>query len=342
MGATRETAAAASALSAYVTTVLPRARRELDRWRRLAEAIPDPDRRRRALSSLDEKVSNVEAVAVFATLAPWRRRRDALRAIVPLQVAIDYLDTLEEAGEDSETDDYLAALQAGWLRETEALPARGAVQALLRRAVDRCAEGQRRTHAAAAGETAELRRWALTLADEGDYRWWELAAGASSSVAAHALIAAAADPATSAEAAERIERAYDPAIGALTVFLDDLVDRDRDRVAGEHNYLAYYDNGAEAGERLELIAKRAGALVQGLPRAGRHRAILAGVAAFYLSAPEAESELARPIRARLLASLGHAPRVLGAFMRLRRGAFMRLRRLGERKRPGQAGNSPEP
>ncbi|HEV2858578.1 MAG TPA: DUF2600 family protein [Solirubrobacterales bacterium] len=331
--AAKETAAALAALGAYAMTVLPRVRRELRRWRRLAEAMPDPERRRRALAALEEKRSNVEAVAVFATLAPLRERRAVLRAIVPLQVAIDYRDTLEEAGEH-EGDSYLTALEAGWVREIECLVGCSAVAPFLQAAVERCREGQRQTHAAAVGDSAELRRWGSALPAPSDYRWWELAAGASSSVAAHALIAAAADPAVSAETVGQIDAAYNPPVGALTVFLDDLVDREADRAAGEHNYLGYYESAAEAAERLARIASRAESQIARLPRARRHRAILAGVGAFYLSAPTSETPSAKPIQQRLLATLGPSTSVLAV--------FMRSRRLRERKRPGQAGNSPGP
>lgn len=325
-----------AALLAYLTTVLPRARRELRRWRKLAEAIPDPAQRCRALSALEEKRSNVEAVAVFATLAPLRQRRAVLRAIVPLQVAIDYRDTLEEAGEtgDAPRHAYLTALETGWVREIEGLAGCGAVAPVLRAAVDRCGEGQRRTHAAATGDSSDLQRWAESFEAPEEYRWWELAAGASSSVAAHALIAAAADPATSAASAAQIDAAYSPPIGALTVFLDDLVDREEDRAKGEHNYLGYYGSPEGGADRLALIAGRAGALVSDLPRAGRHRAILAGVAAFYLSAPAAGTPYAHPIRIRLLDAFGLGVRPLAA--------FMGLRRLGERKRPERAGSTPGP
>lgn len=293
--------------------------KELRRWRKLAEAIPDRERRRSALAALEEKRSNVEAVAVFATLAPLRQRRAVLRAIVPLQVAIDYRDTLEEAGESrGSPDDYLSALDAGWVREIECLVGCGAVAPTLRAAGDRCAEGQRLTHLAAAGDSAELQRWAAGLEVAGDYRWWEVAAGASSSVAAHALIAAAADPAASVETAARIDAAYNPSVGALTVFLDDLVDREADRAAGEHNYLAYYASAAEAAERLAAIASSARRQIESLPRAARHRAILSGVGAFYLSASESRTPYADPIRERLLAALGPGTQVLGAFMAARR------------------------
>jgi tetraprenyl-beta-curcumene synthase len=331
--AAKETAAALAALGAYVTTVLPRVRRELRRWRRLAEAIPDPERRRRAVAALKEKRSNVEAVAVFATLAPLRQRRAVLRAIVPLQLAIDYRDVLEEAGDETEPDNFLTALDCGWVREVERLAGCSAVAPTLHAAVARCSEGQRRTHAAASDESPGLQQWASSLDPSSDYRWWELAAGASSSVAAHALIAAAAE-ATSAEMAVLIDAAYNPSIGALTVFLDDLVDFEADRVAREHNYLAYYGSPAEAGERVTRIARRAEARIDLLPRASRHRAILAGIGAFYLGAPTPEAPYAGPIRQMLLAALGPGTSVLAA--------FMRLRQLRDRKRPGQAGNSPGP
>jgi tetraprenyl-beta-curcumene synthase len=318
--AVRGVSAAGLALGAYLTTVLPRARRELRRWGPLPS----------------EKERNAEAVAVFATLAPRSERAGVLRAILALQVAIDLRDMCEEGNGPVGAADarLLERLQASWREDAAALPAHEAVEPLLERAVERCEEGQRRTHAAAAEETDALRDWATTLGAPPEYRWWEVAAGASSSVAAHALIAAAADPATTAETAALIDAAYQPPVGALTVLLDDLVDRDEDFAAGEHNYLGYYASPAEAAERLGLLAERAEDLLSHLPNSDRHRAILAGVAGFYLSAPTAATPSAQPIRSRLLVASGPGGGLLSA--------FMRLRRLGERKRPEQAGNSPGP
>lgn len=299
--AARETWAAASALGAYLTTVLPPARRELRRW----QPVPR------------DKAKNAEAVAVFATLAPGSKRATVVRAIVALQVAIDMRDVIEESGEPSSASaPVLDRLDGSWRKEVGTLPAYAAVAPLLQRAVTRCEEGQRHTHAAAAGDAAALRRWAEGLGAPPDYRWFEVAAGASSSVAAHALIAAAADPHTTAEDATDIDAAYHPPIGALTVFLDDLVDFDDDRRAGEHNYMTYYESPDEASARLGLIADRAAAQVRELPRAKRHGAILAGVAAFYLGDGGAGTELGRPVRARLLESLGPGTRLLTGFTRL--------------------------
>jgi hypothetical protein len=316
----RETAAAASALVAYLTTVLPRVRRELRRWGSLPA----------------EKAKNVEAVAVFATLAPRPARATVVRAITALQVAIDLRDAIEEAGAGVGPDEaaQLAELEASWRRDVATLPSYRVVASLLEQAVARCEEGQRRTHAAAAGGVDPLREWALALGAPAGYRWWEVAAGAGSSVAAHALVAAAADPRTTPADAAAIDSAYFPPIGALTVLLDDLVDLEEDRAAGEHSYVGYYESAGEAADQLASIASRAEALVAGLPRDARHRAILTGVAAFYLGDRRARTDFARPIRGRMLEALGPGMRLLAG--------FMRVRRLGERKRPEQAGNSPGP
>ena len=305
----REAWAASTALGAYLTTALPRARRQLRRLGPLPE----------------EKAKNAEAVAVFATLAPRRSRATVVRAIVVLQVAIDLRDELEEAGREAPGMDLarIERLDAAWRLDVATLPSYDAVLPHLERAVERCRQGQLRTHRAAAEGPEPLERWALDLEPPTDYRWWEVAAGASSSVAAHALIAAAADPETTPGTAALVDLAYQPPVGALTVFLDDLVDRDEDLAAGEHNYLAYYAGQDEAGARLALLATRAEAAIARLPHRSRHRAILAGVAGYYLSSSAARTPFARPIRESLLGSLGAGTRLLAG--------FSRVRRLAERK-----------
>jgi tetraprenyl-beta-curcumene synthase len=319
------------ALGIYQGRILPLARREIGRWRGVAEAIPDPVLRGQALAALEQKALNVEATAVFATLAPRPARPTATRAMVALQVAVDYLDTLGEQLSAGDSD-YLDRLFGSYREDAGRLPAHGLVSASLQRAVSRCGEGQAATHAAEHGDRAALETWAREQDAPPAYRWSEVAAGASSSVAAHALIAAASDPRTTAAEAELIDTAYFPPIGALTVLLDDLIDREEDAAAAAHSYLAYYADGEDAANRLDLIARLAHAATAQLRHPHRHAAILAGVAGFYLSAPEAETAYARPIRERLLRSTGPAVRPIVAVMRLRRA----------RKRPESAGSASGP
>ena len=338
-----------SALIAYERRVLPFARRELESWNASAATIPDPVLRAAALAALREKGRNAEATAVFAILAPRARRAGALRAMTALQIAIDYLDSLGEARVDDpladglalhraicdavspgaasgdwyshhpQRDDggYLGALVSACQEEVTDLPATSVIP-LLQRAATRCGEGQSYTHAAAGEGVDELERWATRQQAAPGYLWWELAAGASSSVAVHALLAAAADRRTTAEEAELIDAVYFPPIGALTVLLDDLIDRDDDLRTGQHNYLSYCAGKEQAANRIGLLADRARAATMRLRGGRRHRAILAGVAGFYLSASAPGSGYPGSIRERLLESLGPTVRPLMVAMRLRR------------------------
>lgn len=320
-----------SALTLYRARVVPQTRRELRGWRQIAASIPDSAARAQALAAIDEKGLNVEAVSVFAILAPRRARATAIRAMVALQVAIDYLDTVDEQLIAADSD-YLERLFGSYAADTRALPSHAAVATALARAVARCGEGQRFTHAAQHGDLRALETWARGEGTPVGWRWWEIAAGASSSVAAHALIAAGADPGTTAAEAALIDAAYFPSIGALTVLLDDLIDRDEDARAGAHNYTAYYAGSEEAAARLDLITRLARAAVDRLRHRNRHAAILTGVLGFYLSAATAATPYARPVRDRLLHSAGPVVRPIVAFMRRRR----------RRKRPEGAGSSSGP
>ena len=352
----REAVAVARALAVYRGAVVPRVRAGLRHWESVAAGIPDPVLRSHALAALREKGLNVEATAVFAILAPRRTRPAAVAAMTALQVAVDYLDTLGEqpsaellanglalhgalldalspgapVGDwyrlNPQRDDggYLAALVTTCREAVATLPAADAVLPAVRQAARRCGEGQSHTHAAegtigsVAGEgPAELESWASGLKAPAGYTWWELAAGASSSVAAHALIAAAADARTTPADAETIDAAYFPPIGALTVLLDDLVDRDEDLATGAHNYTVYYRDGEEAATRLALLAGRARSATVPLRDRGRHRAILAGVAGFYLAAPGERHGYREPATEALLRALGPSVRLIAAFMRRR-------------------------
>src|SRR5690242_7674379 len=183
---------ALSSLVAYEREIVPFVRGELNRWRGRAANIPDPRLRAGAVSALQANGRNVEATAVFATLAPRARRAEVLRAIAPLQIAIDYLDSIgEEQVSDPLADglalhaaicdavspatrpgDYyvhhpqrddggfLDALVVACQDAVAQLPASEPVVPLLRRTANRCGEGQSYTHAAAQAGADELEAWA--------------------------------------------------------------------------------------------------------------------------------------------------------------------------------------
>jgi tetraprenyl-beta-curcumene synthase len=323
-------------LARYRAAILPIVDRELRPWSYRAATISDPALRRSATAALTEKRGNVEATAALMTLAPRRGRHAVIRASIALQVAVDYLDTLAEDDEShpladglrlheslawaltpgaeprdwyahhsrSEDGGYLDALVADCQAAVATLPS-PAVLPAARHAAARCGAGQSHTHADGG---AGLKAWAATLHPAPGLRWWEAAAGASSSVGAHALLALAGTPGATAAEAELVAAAYDPWIGALTVLLDDLVDRDRDARDGAHNYLHHY--GEEAPARIDFLVAGARRALRDLPRRGTHEAVLNGVLAYYLGDP-AHTLGERP------AAAGSAPvRTLSTALRL--------------------------
>jgi tetraprenyl-beta-curcumene synthase len=316
----------------YWSTVAPVVRLELRRWEQAAQEIPDARLRELALGKLTEERFNPQLAATLATLAPRRNRRCVVEAIVALQVLYDYLDVLgEQPNFDGEwlvrtftdavavgaaaaprkiiekprydDDGYLADLARTVVLTLTSLPAYKATAEVAQVAAGRCAHAQVLNHSAPTLGAVHAEEWAIAEARGTSLGWQEYLAGASGSVlAVHALIAAAADPATTCEDAVAIDHAY-LAIGALTM-LDSVVDYDEDLHDGRPGYLQYYESPEQMASRLEWIARESRARAGSAPHGAHHAMTLVGVAAYYLSDPGARTDFARPIAAGVRAELG--------------------------------------
>jgi tetraprenyl-beta-curcumene synthase len=315
----------------YWTSVAPIVRKELRRWERRASEIGDPGLRALALAKLRDESFHAQAAAMTATIAPRRHRADVTTAIVALELLFDYLDGLTERpsddplgdgerlfaaytdalavdsasnGEEPGLDDggYLQALSGAVRAALQRLPAVGAIIEDARASAERSARAQIRVHAASRLGTEQVETWARSEAGGTDLGWRELLAGAASSVlAVHALIAAAADPGTTPAQAGEIESAYLSTCTVLTL-LDGLVDHEQDRLSGDeclHGYISFYRDPEELSRTLSGAARRAVARTRALPSGPHHAMMLVGVVAYYTSAPGARGELAAPIVARL-------------------------------------------
>jgi tetraprenyl-beta-curcumene synthase len=299
--------------------VLPLVRAELRAWERAAEAIPDPELRAQALATLRSERLSAAGAALFATTLP-RHDPVLVRTLVAYQVICDYLDTLSEQptadpiangmtlhraladavspGRELEDwyrlhrarDDggYLASLVGTCREGCAALPAYAHVRAAVRREALRN-EVQGIKHGPAARRVPELCRWAAELDDDavGDASWFELVSAGSSPLAALALLAAAADPATSRASAEQTRRCYFPWIEALSTLLDSLADREQDAATGELSLVGEYPSSAATALRLRELTVRAILGARALPHGERHAVLVAGMIAMHLSDPSA-------------------------------------------------------
>jgi tetraprenyl-beta-curcumene synthase len=336
----------------YWATVAPEVRRQLRRWERHAQGITDPVLQTHALAKLREESFNAEAAATLATLAPRAHRARVSEAIVALEVMYDYLDALTEMPSEEPLRDgrllfaaftdamdpaaqagehpavpggYLQALGAAAAGALMELPATGTVAPAMLRAGARATEAQVRTHAAARLGIAQLETWAKHEAKGTALQWRELLAGAACSVlCVHALIAAAADPRTTPAQADALDTVY-LSIGAVATMLDALVDYEHDLRAGELAYVRLYPDPELLARRLVEVVRHAVRGARGLPGGAHHVMTLAGVVAYYASAPGAAREPARAVAAQLQRELGPLSTPTLAVMRTWRLA-KRLRR----------------
>lgn len=346
----REMEALARTLGRYWITLFPIARDELRRLRRRAEEIPDPVLRKHALDTLATEHQNAESAAVFAVLASPEHRGTVTRLLVAYQAMYDYLDTLTEqpaaapltnsrhlhtaltaalGGAEpsagyfvhhacSDDGGYLAGLVGACARRFRRLPAVAATASPLWRAARRAAESQSQNHAAMFSNPAALVRWAIgvTPPDSG-LAWWETAAAGGSSLAIHALLAAAGDDQLTPDSAAQIERAYWPWVNALNTLLESVVDLEDDAETGNHSYAGHYASSGEMAARLGSIALHAADATRDLPHRRIHGVIVAAMAAHYIAQPASRHPHARPAAASVRAAFGANATPLLAMLRLR-------------------------
>ena len=312
----------ARAAHSYWLSVFPRARAELGEWRHRAEQIPDRVLREAALDALLTKRDALEGAVSFAVFASPRVRPNVVRAIVAFELAFDYLDNIVELpNEDPITNGrtlnqalhvavspgmnspdyyryYPRREDAGYLDElvhtcqtaVGSLPSFAAIAEPVHRALARIVIYQSLNHDELDRSHKAFEEWAQSHAVPGaKLRWWEIGAAAGSQLSVLTLIAAAGDPAMRPARAAALERSYFPWVGALSTLLDGVIDRRRDSAEGQRNLIENYTSPEETAKRLRMIAVGAMDALSKLPDADNHVLILAAMAAFFHSTPQAAS-----------------------------------------------------
>lgn len=319
----------------YEAIILPQARREIRRWTDAAAAIPDPELRRTAACAIEVDASNAEAAAAFAIMAPRSRLRMTVELLVAYQVLLDYVDalgerectdsflrglavgmaltaalarpgspvTLDPLGDDG---GYLVALVAACRSRLWQLPSAAAVERQAEAAAERCAEALAHTHATAKrGASESLREWTAAQPATTGYEWWEIAAGGNSDLAILALLAAAADPATTTDGADAVAAVYWPHVCVLSTLLDSLVDFERDAATGNFSFVSRYPGHAAMHNGLVQATRLSLAAIAGLRHRHAHLMIVCGVACYY-AASAVPGSLAAEVAPSVVAQLGAA------------------------------------
>ncbi len=321
----------------YELRVLPLARVAMAHWEAKAKAIPAVGLREAADRALTKR-GNIEGAALFATLAPADTRWPTVRAIVAFQTAYNYADALSELESDhpqanadqlhqallcalhpeaeevdyyayhpGDDDDggFLTDLVAACRHAVTHLPSWELVAPFAREAADRIVDFQTLNLPDRCGAQAALSSWASEVSGgHPGLLWWEGAAAAGSSLAAHVLVATAATPDLDAHAARAVAESYFPSASGLHTLLDSLVDREEDADLGQQSLLDHYADPSLAAWRLGTLASESCDALEALPNASRHRVILTAMCSYYLSSPECYTQEGSLITRRLTAAIG--------------------------------------
>ena len=191
------------------------------------------------------------------------------------------------------------------------LPSYAAVAPAARRAAERIVAFQSCNTGEVQGDYLALERWARAhtparerpalVGDRG--RGWVLAG--------HLRADRGARPQPRVDPAEiaAIEGAYFPWIGALHSLLDNLVDIAEDYATGQRSLVGCYASSLDAATRMRLLAERSLQAARALPDGRGHVLLLAAMASFYLSTPEARAPGRAPVARRGAGCAGRARRL---------------------------------
>jgi Protein of unknown function (DUF2600) len=298
-----ETIRLIEAVIGYGRWLLPLAREELAYWTAQAARIEDPLISRVANAKIKRERRNIESAVFFALLADdWRA---AVKRIVAFQLAYELLDGLSEVSPDQGLRLHGALTEAvggercdhGGGAYLQALI--NACRALMVPSWDLLAAagsvGMAQTLNHAGGD---LQGWAEQFAPR--LLWWEAAAAGISSLGILAMLS------SPAVMHSQITEAY-VEIAALSAILDALVDLPTDD-ASNHNWTRHYGSPQQTAERVVVLADDAQRALEGVHNELLHRALLAGLLAHNLVAPETRLYHAREARSGLIGSVPYVRR----------------------------------
>ncbi|HWR07306.1 tetraprenyl-beta-curcumene synthase family protein [Sporomusa sp.] len=337
-------------LPRFVRSVFPMVEQELSLWQQYAQENGMRELADQALASISSKKFHCQGGSVYS-LYKGVPTRNFVRLVVALQTISDYLDNLcDRAGFADEAafrqlhlamtdaldpsgplnhyyanypfkDDggYLAKLVNTCRDEICKLPAYHLVKAELLRQATLYSELQTYKHLDLAIREQKMLDWINShLPEYPGISPWEFAAATGSTLGMFMLCAAAYNPELTQDQATKISRAYFPWINGLHILLDYFIDGAEDRLTGDLNFVAYYDNNQQTIERLSYFSREASRQTAALPEPAFGLTVVNGLLAMYLSDPKTDSPDERTIRNNLLDSAGLYPKFMYGLCRLLR------------------------
>ncbi|QED49040.1 tetraprenyl-beta-curcumene synthase family protein [Cytobacillus dafuensis] len=304
-----------SLMSKVYRKVLPLVHKELDFWRKRAEAIPDPELKKQALASIKHKTFHCEGGSIMALMAKDNYRK-AIKFIVAYQTISDYLDNLCDRSTSLDPEDFAALHESmtdalsidatsknyyrlrseqddgNYLADLAAtcrgvLSELGNYEEIKDQLMELCSyycDLQIHKHVKVEERVPRLQDWFDENKEQiPDMEWYEFSACSGSTLGIFCLVSYAMRNDFQQDDAINIRNGYFPYIQGLHILLDYFIDQEEDRVGGDLNFCFYYENEEKLFDRLRHFVVEADKHTDRLPHKRFHQLINRGLLGIYLS-----------------------------------------------------------
>lgn len=302
-------------ISRFVKEIFPEVDRALDQWRDYGAKIPDLVLKEQALISIKTKRFHCQGGSFYA-LYPGVDQEVMVRFIVAFQTISDYLDNLcDRAGCEEEESfrqlhramhealrpelplgdyyayfpykndgGYLKALVEECRRCLNFFPSYAMVQEEAVALVSLYCDLQCLKHLKKDRREDRMIQWSAPyLNTYSDLSVWEFGAATGSTLGVFMLCAASYQRHLGKEDIREIKESYFPYISGLHILLDYFIDQAEDRAEGDLNFIFYYKDRQEAGERLSYFLQESLSRACHLKHSLFHLTVIKGMLAMYLS-----------------------------------------------------------
>jgi len=295
--------------------VLPAVHRAINAWKERARGIPDPELRKQALMSIEQKTFHCEGGAIYGLLA-GALRDEAIRFIVAYQTISDYLDNLCDRSTSQDPEDfrvlheamfhalkpgaktrnyyrlhreqadggYLVALVETCQEVLAKVPSYKQIAPALSELTGYYCDLQVLKHIRVEERVPRLQAWFAGYKKQlPEMTWYEFCACAGSTLGIFCLVSSGFDDGFSRDRADQVKEVYFPWVQGLHILLDYFIDQEEDRIGGDLNFCFYYDSDDMLVGRFVHFIKEADSGVSQLPQAQFHRMINRGLLGLYLA-----------------------------------------------------------
>ncbi|WP_042354715.1 tetraprenyl-beta-curcumene synthase family protein [Bacillus rubiinfantis] len=302
-------------MSRVYRKILPAVHQELAYWKSRAQKIPNPELRRQALASIEQKTFHCEGGAILALTAK-KDYKLAVKFIVAYQTISDYLDNLCDRSTSLDPNDFAALHEsmsaalllqakkknyyrfraeqddAGYLYDLsetcrsvlKQIDNYQVIRDYLQELCQYYCDLQIHKHVKKEERVPRLEHWFRQHQHElPEMEWYEFSACSGSTLGIFCLVSYAFRDDFNPEDALNIRNGYFPYIQGLHILLDYFIDQEEDKAGGDLNFCFYYENQETLFNRLKYFVVEADKHIEYLPHKSFHQLINRGLLGVYLS-----------------------------------------------------------